>query len=146
MKGLLAVLVANAALIAPVHAQTWAIYHRTADHNLGLLNKPTPTTYRVDMQSVVRRGDKVYANTQAYFYPDPGRRFPGEVIPVSANCHKALITIEIGTRPISWQRVGSEWWMPREVARGKRTDSFVFKDSKAYYDQMYNSLFSILCQ
>ena len=146
MKGLLAVLVANAALIAPGHAQTWATYHRTADHNLGLLDEPTPATYRVDMQSVVRRGDNVYANTQAYFYPDPGRRYPGEVIPVSVNCPKALIKIEIGQREISWQRVGSEWWSSREVSRGRRFNSSMFLDSNAHYDKMYNSLYPMLCQ
>ena len=146
MKQLVAVLAVNAALTVPVHAQAWHMYHRTDDHSLGLLDKPMPATYRVDMQSLVRRGDKVYANTQPYFFPDPGRSFPGEVIPVNANCDKALLTIEIGTRPISYQRVGSEWWLPRSVATGKRPDSFDFKDSNAYYDQMYNSLFSILCQ
>ena len=146
MKRLLAVLAIDTILMLPTYAQTWHIYHRTDDHNLGLLDKPMPATYRVDMQSLVSRGDKVYANTQAYFFPDPGRSFPGEVIPVSANCAKALINLEIGPREMAWQRVGSEWWLPSSVARGKRSDSSIFKDSNTYYDRMYNSLFSILCQ
>jgi len=146
-KLFLAVAIALTQMSSQAYAETWHTIYRVQQE----WARELVMHYRVDVASITRRGQSVYAIQQSYFYNlNKGRGWAGLKVPTEVNCRSARITETYPERDWIYIRTGKEWWSASEYSNGfrkERTPGFArLVGTLQQNDEIYQALFKFLCR